>query len=47
MSVIFWDFDGTLASRQGMWSGALVNLVQRYFPESEIKIDDIRPHLKN
>ncbi|MBU2863258.1 HAD-IA family hydrolase [Reinekea forsetii] len=46
MSVIFWVFDGTLASRQGMWSGALANLAQQHFPDSEITIDDIRPHLK-
>ena len=47
LNVILWDFDGTLAHRDGMWSGALTSLAQQIFPENEVTADAIRPHLQS
>ncbi|MHA2936710.1 HAD family hydrolase [Vibrio sp. RC27] len=32
MKALLWDFDGTLAYRKGMWSGALYDVLQTYCP---------------
>lgn len=47
MNVILWDFDGTLAHREGMWSGTLAGLAQRRFPDRNITVESIRPHLQS
>ena len=45
MRYVIWDFDGTLAYREGGWSGACVEVISRTDSTLEIGIDDIRPHL--
>ena len=47
MKSVFWDFDGTLAARRGMWSGALVSVAQNSKLPLNISIEQIRPHLQN
>lgn len=47
MKIILWDFDGTLALRDPMWSGTLAGLAQRYTPDSDITVESIRPHLQS
>jgi hypothetical protein len=34
-----WDFDGTLAYRDGMWSATLAAIVRREFPGSNATAD--------
>ncbi|SDS30020.1 HAD family hydrolase [Microlunatus soli] len=43
--VVFWDFDGTLARRDGMWAGALVDALALLGP-TDVTADDLRPHLR-
>lgn len=43
--VVFWDFDGTLARRSGMWSGALVEAMMRVDPSTRLTVEHLRPHL--
>lgn len=45
-STILWDFDGTLAYREGMWSGVLIKVLDDNLVSHGIKIEDIRPFLK-
>src|SRR6185437_14883252 len=44
--VIFWDFDGTLATRAGMWSGALVEALVRHDPACPVTRAQIAPFLR-
>ena len=46
MKVILWDFDGTLGFRDGMWSGTLIEVLQRRCPGLRATRDDIRPHIQ-
>lgn len=46
MNVLLWDFDGTLAYRDGMWSGAMIDVLDARVPGHGIAIDTIRPHLR-
>lgn len=46
-SVLFWDFDGTLAVREGRWSGALVEAVRRIDPHVSLCADEVRPLLQS
>ncbi len=46
-AVLFWDFDGTLAVREGRWSGALVDAVRRVDPHILLHADQLRPLLQN
>ena len=43
---VFWDFDGTLGYREGMFSGALYKVLKELMPESTITIKDIGPFLQ-
>lgn len=43
---IMWDFDGTLAYREGMFSKALLDVLDRHDPNHGVSIKDIRPHLR-
>jgi putative hydrolase of the HAD superfamily len=47
MKVLMWDFDGTLASREGMWSGTLVAIANHLLPERRVTMDEIRPFLRD
>jgi putative hydrolase of the HAD superfamily len=42
---IFWDFDGTLAYRDGMWSGTLFSLLDKN-GINDIPIEKIKPYLQ-
>lgn len=42
---IFWDFDGTLAFREGMWNGTLLEILNTREPGLKAARDDLRPHL--
>jgi putative hydrolase of the HAD superfamily len=42
---LLWDFDGTLAHREGMWSAALVSAINKHLPDRTIPLDAVRPHL--
>jgi len=44
---ILWDFDGTLAYRDGMWSGCLLEALREHIPDAGFTLDDIRPRLKD
>ncbi len=44
-SVILWDFDGTLAWREGVWSGALLDALDRHCPGHDLCRDDIHPRI--
>jgi len=46
MKLILWDFDGTLAQREGMWSGTLASLANRFYPDYKIAVEDIAPSLQ-
>jgi putative hydrolase of the HAD superfamily len=43
---ILWDFDGTLAQREGMWSGTLMEILETEEPGLSVTLDDIRQHLQ-
>jgi len=50
MNNILWDFDGTLAYRDGMWSGTFLSLLKKYdiknIPmEDEWILNKIKPYL--
>ncbi len=44
---LLWDFDGTLARRQGMWTGAVLDAALHRVPHKQISADEIRPHLSS
>ena len=44
---IFWDFDGTLAHRPGMWSSAVMEALDEHRSGHGIELDDIRPFLRD
>lgn len=45
MRYLIWDFDGTLAHRKGMWSGALLEALASEQPDHGAVVDSIRPYL--
>ena len=47
MRAILWDFDGTLAFREGRWGACLVEILDEHEPGHGIRTDDLRPHLRN
>lgn len=44
--LLIWDFDGTLAYRQGGWSGALIDVLDRHEHGHSFSTDQVRPHLR-
>ncbi|MCU0722303.1 MAG: HAD family hydrolase [Planctomycetes bacterium] len=46
MKTLLWDFDGTLAIRDGAWTGALVEAANRRSPERQVTGEEIRPFLQ-
>jgi putative hydrolase of the HAD superfamily len=42
-----WDFDGTLAAREGMWSGCLVTALGAVAPGLAVTAEALRPGLRN
>lgn len=47
MGTILWDFDGTLATRPGLWSQAMVDVLDRESPGHGFTRDHFRPALRN
>lgn len=45
--VILWDFDGTLADCPGMWTGALMEVLDTHEPTHQVKREQIRPFLSD
>ncbi|HDP89396.1 MAG TPA: HAD family hydrolase [Thioalkalivibrio sp.] len=43
--VILWDFDGTLARREGVWSGALLQALDEMEPGHGFVRDDLHPRI--
>ncbi|MEO8528212.1 MAG: HAD-IA family hydrolase [Pseudolysinimonas sp.] len=43
--VVFWDFDGTLARRDGLWSATLESAARIVAPELGVTAADLRPEL--
>jgi putative hydrolase of the HAD superfamily len=44
---ILWDFDGTLAFREGMWARCLIDVLDDAQPGHGIDIAAVRPHLRD
>jgi putative hydrolase of the HAD superfamily len=44
--LVFWDFDGTLARRKDLWSGALLDACRFVNPSTSITVEQLRPHLR-
>jgi putative hydrolase of the HAD superfamily len=45
--VIFWDFDGTLAHRPGMWGACMVETLDEHEPGHGSSLDAVRPLLED
>lgn len=45
--VVFWDFDGTLAFRPGMWRGCLTETLDEHQPGHNITPEELRPFLRD
>lgn len=44
---IIWDFDGTLAYREGLWSQAIVDVVNRNFASANLLRTDVSVYLSS
>lgn len=44
---VLWDFDGTLATRTGGWSGCLVEVLDAVAPGHGVAVDAVRPGLRS
>lgn len=45
MSVIFWDFDGTLAYSDSLWSRSVYKALLETDPYAQVKYEEIRSHM--
>jgi putative hydrolase of the HAD superfamily len=45
--VVLWDFDGTLAFREGMWSQAVADVVARRCPTVAVSRESVSPYLSS
>jgi putative hydrolase of the HAD superfamily len=45
--VVFWDFEGTLAARPGIWSRCLVDALDEVVPGHGLTRDDVAPGLRS
>jgi putative hydrolase of the HAD superfamily len=43
--LVFWDFDGTLAFREGLWSGCVMEVLDAQRPGHGIVVEDVRAGL--
>jgi len=46
-SIIFWDFEGTLVNRPGLWRSALMEVLDENEPEHQVNMEQIRPYLRD
>ncbi|HUU69417.1 MAG TPA: HAD family hydrolase [Planctomycetota bacterium] len=47
MKLLLWDFDGTLAYRDGMWTQALLDVLREHAPHLAVTREQIRPFLQS
>lgn len=47
VSVVLWDFDGTLAYREGLWGGCVVETLDAVVAGHGITLDRLRPLLRD
>lgn len=47
VKLLIWDFDGTLAHRPGLWSGALLDVLDRHRPGHGVTREALRPALQS
>ncbi|MBZ9751250.1 HAD family hydrolase [Deinococcus sp. HMF7604] len=45
LPLLIWDFDGTLAHRPGLWSGALLDVLDQQQPGHGVTLEALRPGL--
>ncbi|HXD53453.1 MAG TPA: HAD family hydrolase [Solirubrobacteraceae bacterium] len=45
-AVVLWDFDGTLAWREGLWSGCVLEVLDEHEPGHGASLEAIRSRLK-
>jgi putative hydrolase of the HAD superfamily len=45
--VVFWDFEGTLAARPGLWRQCLVDVLDEMLPGHGVTPDDVAPGLRS
>jgi putative hydrolase of the HAD superfamily len=43
---LIWDFDGTLATREGGWTGSLCDVVRAAYPDLPIDPERVRPYFR-
>jgi putative hydrolase of the HAD superfamily len=46
LKYVIWDFDGTLAYRDGAWSGTLAGVLRGEVPGSNASVADFRPYMQ-
>jgi putative hydrolase of the HAD superfamily len=46
MKLLIWDFDGTLAFREGLWSSAVAEVARAHIPGCQAVREDFLPHLQ-
>ena len=44
MQAICWDFDGTLAYSNHLWSGSIWEALKETLPDTAIALDDVKPY---
>lgn len=47
MKFVLWDFDDTLAYRDGKWAAAMVEVVRREHPDRAVSVQQLRPYLQS
>lgn len=47
MKLVLWDFDGTLAQRDGGWTGTLLEILRGSRPDLSVPPDTLRPYLQS
>jgi putative hydrolase of the HAD superfamily len=45
--VVMWDFDGTLATRPGLWSTCLLEVLDEHVPDHRASRDELRAALRD
>jgi len=45
-TVVFWDFDGTIAERPGHWSSCMLDALEPFWPQHGLTVDTLEVHLR-
>ena len=43
---LFWDFDGTLAYCDHLWSRSVYKALKDHVKDTDLVFEDVRPHLR-